>query len=114
MTYYAKHVMICTNQKIAGKPCCANSGGEPFFDYFKSKLLELGLHGPGKIRVSKSGCLGRCSLGPAVVIYPEGAWYTYASLADIDEIIESHLIGGKPVERLLMESMDSALKLISK
>lgn len=68
----------------------------------KTKLLELGLHGPGKIRVSKSGCLGRCSEGPCIVIYPEAVWYTYASKADIDEIINSYLLAGQPVERLLL------------
>ncbi len=102
MTYYSKHIFLCTNRKAAGKKCCADSGGEPFFDYMKSKLLELGLHGPGKIRVSKSACLGRCSEGPCIVIYPEGIWYTYTSIADIDEIIDSYLIAGEPVARLLI------------
>jgi (2Fe-2S) ferredoxin len=87
---------------MAGKQCCANSGGEPFFEHMKAKLLEQGLHGPGKIRISKSGCLGRCSLGPCIVIYPEGVWYTYATMADIDEIIDSHLIAGEEVTRLLI------------
>lgn len=87
---------------MTGKKCCANSGGEHFFDYMKLRLLELDLHGPGKIRISKSGCLGRCSLGPCIVIYPEGIWYTYASTQDLDEIIDSHLIGGNLVERLLI------------
>lgn len=104
MTYYKKHVILCTNQKAAGKQCCANSGGEEFFNHMKTRLLELELHGPGKIRVSKSGCLGRCSSGPCIVIYPEGAWYTYSSFSDIDQIIESHLIAGKPVEQLLIDS----------
>ncbi len=103
MTYYNKHVILCTNQKAAGKQCCANSGGEEFFNHMKTRLLELELHGPGQIRVSKSGCLGRCSSGPCIVIYPEGAWYTYSSFADIDKIIESHLITGKPVEELLID-----------
>ncbi|STY28109.1 (2Fe-2S) ferredoxin [Legionella wadsworthii] len=103
MSYYNKHVLICTNQKAAGKKCCANSGGEPFFDYLKSKLLELEMHGPGKVRVSKSGCLGRCSSGPCIVIYPEGVWYTYTSFADIDEIIEKHLIAGHVAEELLID-----------
>lgn len=103
MTYYTKHVLLCTNQKAAGKQCCANSGGEEFFDHLKSTLLELELHGPGKIRVSKSGCLGRCSSGPCIVIYPEGVWYSYSSLADIDEIIARYLIAGEPVERLLID-----------
>lgn len=104
MTYYNKHIMLCTNQKAAGKQCCANSGGEEFFNYMKTRLLELELHGPGQIRVSKSGCLGRCSSGPCIVIYPEGTWYTYSSFADIDQIIESHLIAGKPVEQLLIDN----------
>jgi (2Fe-2S) ferredoxin len=102
LAHYCKHIFLCTNQKIAGKPCCANTGGEPFFDYMKTKLLELGLHGPGKVRVSKSGCLGRCSEGPCIVIYPEGIWYTYATMGDIDEIIERHLVAGDRVKRLLI------------
>ncbi|CEK11741.1 (2Fe-2S) ferredoxin domain-containing protein [Legionella hackeliae] len=87
---------------MAGKQCCANTGGEPFFEHMKARLLELDLHGPGKIRISKSGCLGRCSEGPCVVIYPEGIWYTYATMADIDEIIDSHLVAGNTVEHLLI------------
>jgi (2Fe-2S) ferredoxin len=102
LTYYRKHVFLCTNQKAAGKQCCANIGSEQFFDYMKAKLKEHGLHGPDKIRVSKSACLGRCEQGPCIVIYPEGIWFTYATKADIDEIIDSYLIAGKPVERLLI------------
>ncbi|CAM2913434.1 (2Fe-2S) ferredoxin domain-containing protein [Legionella worsleiensis] len=103
MTYYAKHIMICTNQKAAGKQCCANTGGEEYFAHLKSRLLELELHGPGKYRVSKSGCLGRCGSGPCLVIYPEGVWYSYSSIADIDHIIESHLVAGMSAERLLID-----------
>ena len=98
--YYTKHLFVCTNQKDAGKQCCANSGAAPFFDYLKKKLLALELHGVGKFRVSKSGCLGRCSEGPCIVIYPEGIWYTYSSCADIDEIIASDLLAGEVVSRL--------------
>lgn len=103
MTYYSKHVLLCTNQKAAGKQCCANSGGEEFFTYMKSRLAELGMHGPGKVRVSKSGCLGRCDLGPCIVIYPEGVWYTYSSFADIDTIIDSHLISGVIAQELAID-----------
>jgi (2Fe-2S) ferredoxin len=100
--YYEKHILVCTNQKASGKQCCALSGGEPYFEYLKERLLELELHGPGKIRVSKTGCLGRCSLGPCIVIYPEGVWYTYSSKMDIDRIIESYLQNGIPVETLMI------------
>ena len=104
MNYYTKHVFVCTNQKPLGKTCCANSGGESFFEYLKAQLKKRGLHGEGQIRVSKSGCLGRCGLGPCIVIYPEGIWYTYTSPADIDEIISQHLVLGHVVERLLINS----------
>jgi (2Fe-2S) ferredoxin len=69
----------------------------------KTKLLELGLHGPGQFRVSKSGCLGRCKMGPCLVIYPDEVWYSYTDFADMDEIIDSHLLGGRIVERLLID-----------
>lgn len=103
MSYYKKHILLCTNQKAEGKVCCANTGGKDFFSYLKTKLVALNMHGPGQYRVSQSGCLGRCALGPCIVIYPEGIWYSYHSLADIDRIINEHLIAGQPVEDLLLE-----------
>ena len=60
----------------------------------------MGISGPGKIRVNKAGCLDRCEEGPVCVVYPEGVWYTYIDEDDIDEIIDSHIKNGKPVERL--------------
>jgi (2Fe-2S) ferredoxin len=102
LTYYSKHVLICTNQKDEGKQCCARSGGKEFFVYMKSRLVELEIHGPGKIRVSQSGCLGRCASGPCIVIYPEGVWYNYTSFADLDEIINSHLVSGVVVQKLII------------
>jgi (2Fe-2S) ferredoxin len=101
--HYKKHVFLCTNQKPTGKPCCANAGGSPFFVYAKEQLNAMGLHGEGNIRMSQSGCLGRCQQGPCLVIYPEAVWYTYASFADIDEIIASHLVLGNVVQRLLID-----------
>jgi (2Fe-2S) ferredoxin len=70
------------------------------FDYAKKRVKELGLSGPGKIRVNKAGCLDRCAEGPVMVIYPEGVWYTFVDTEDVEEIIQSHLIKGLPVERL--------------
>jgi (2Fe-2S) ferredoxin len=90
LTYYQKHIFICTNQKAAGKKCCADAGSGAFFDYLKEQLVTHNLHGPGKIRVSKSGCLGRCSEGPCLVIYPEGIWHTFTCFADLDKILQDH------------------------
>ena len=103
MSHYKQHIFVCTNQKKAGKICCANQGGSPYFDYLKEKLRAIDLYGPGKVRVSQSGCLGRCDLGPCLVIYPEGIWYTYESFADLDQIIEEYLINNKIVSRLLID-----------
>ena len=69
-------------------------------DYAKRRVKELGLAGAGQLRVNQAGCLDRCEEGPVCVVYPEGVWYTYVDEEDIDEIIESHLVNGKPVKRL--------------
>ena len=70
------------------------------FEYAKNRVKELGLAGPGKIRVNKAGCLDRCNDGPVMVIYPEGVWYTFVDTEDVEEVIQSHLIQGRVVERL--------------
>jgi (2Fe-2S) ferredoxin len=54
----------------------------------------------GNIRANKAGCLDQCELGVSVVVYPEGVWYGRVTLDDVNEIVERHLIGGTPVERL--------------
>ena len=60
----------------------------------------MGMAGQGKVRVNKAGCLDRCEQGPVCVVYPEGIWYTYIDEEDVDEIIDSHIVNGVPVERL--------------
>jgi len=71
-------------------------------EYAKGRVKELGLSGPGKVRVNQAGCLDRCDEGPCVVVYPEAVWYTYVDRSDIDEIIEEHVKNGRIVERLRM------------
>lgn len=99
-SYYRHHVFICTNQRDEGRPCCMDSGAQAAQEHAKRRIKELGLSGQGKVRINKSGCLDRCEEGPVLVVYPEGTWYTYVDTEDIDEIIDSHLVGGKIVERL--------------
>ena len=64
----------------------------------------MALAGQGKVRVNTSGCLDRCEQGPALVVYPEAVWYTCIDEDDLDEIIDSHLVNGHPVERLILQS----------
>ena len=65
---------------------------------FKQELSKTGLK--GEVRAQKAGCLDTCEFGPTVVIYPDGVWYGRVQASDVAEIVQSHLIQGKPLERL--------------
>ena len=99
--YYRAHVFCCTNERPEGhrRGCCRRRGSEPLRDYMKARAKELGLEG---VRINTSGCLDRCELGPTMVIYPEGVWYTYRTREDVDEILRTHVVGGLRVERLML------------
>lgn len=98
MSRFEKHIFICTNRREEGKACCAAKDSEKILNLLKEEVQKRGLD--KKIRVNKAGCLDLCSRGAAMVVYPEGTWYGHVTLQDIPEIIENHLIGNKPVERL--------------
>ena len=102
--YFQQHVFFCTNDRGAGaeRPSCNQCGSAVRREYAKEKVKEQGLAGPGGVRINASGCLDRCEEGPAMVVYPEGTWYTYIDEMDIDEIIAELLVGGRVVERLLI------------
>jgi (2Fe-2S) ferredoxin len=100
VSYYERHVFFCCNQRMPGEVCCNNHGAQEMREYAKDKIKALRLSGPGKVRINSAGCLDRCNEGPAMVVYPEGVWYTYVDREDIDEIIREHLQGGRVVERL--------------
>ena len=102
MPKFEKHIFVCGNQRPAGHPrgCCDPACGAELQKVFKRKLAERGLK--GKIRANQAGCLDQCEHGPNVVIYPEAVWYGGVTPADVDEIIESHIVGGKPVARLML------------
>ena len=100
VSYYQRHVFFCCNQREAGARCCNNHGAQKMRDYAKERIKALKLSGRGKVRINMAGCLDRCDEGPVLVVYPEGTWYTYVDTADIDEIVDSHLVNGKVVDRL--------------
>ncbi len=99
--HYTKHIFVCVNKR-EHKSACGDFDSQDARDYLKKKMKEANIYGEGLMRVSNSGCLGRCELGPVLVVYPEAVWYTYVDHADIDEILESHLLGDEVVERLLL------------
>lgn len=102
MSYYERHIFFCLNQRDKGEDACANHDAQAGYDRCKSLIKANQLNGAGGVRVNKSGCLDRCAGGPVAVVYPEAVWYTYLDQHDIDEIVESHLKNGRPVERLLL------------
>jgi len=99
--YYQSHVFCCTNRRPDGHKdgCCASKGSEQLRNYMKKRAKELGIK---ETRINGAGCLNRCELGPVLVIYPEGVWYSPKNETDIDEILINHLQQGKRVERLLL------------
>jgi (2Fe-2S) ferredoxin len=105
---FDKHIFICCNRREPGHPrgSCDPAGTEALQKAFKKALAERGL--TRRMRANKAGCLDQCESldhcekGPTVVVYPENVWYGRVSEADVNDIIEEHLIGGRPVQRLLM------------
>ena len=105
MSYFKHHVFFCCNQRGEGESCCNSLGATEAQTYAKDRIAELKLKGKGKVRINKAGCLDRCEHGPTIVVYPEGVWYTVLDESDIDEIVRSHLVEGRIVERLLIDPL---------
>jgi (2Fe-2S) ferredoxin len=101
--HFERHVFICVNRREPGNPkgSCAEKGSEAVRDEFKRLLHERGIK--GRIRANAAGCLDQCSRGVSVVVYPEQVWYGRVTVGDVSEIVERHIFGGVPVERLRMK-----------
>jgi (2Fe-2S) ferredoxin len=101
MPKFRKHIFICQNQRRAEhhRGSCDPQGTGELQKLFKAKLSERGIRGD-EVRANKSGCLEQCEHGPTVVVYPDEVWYGGVHAEDVGEIIDSHIIGGTPVERL--------------
>lgn len=100
---FERHVFVCLNARKPGDPRgdCASKGAAEVLDRLKEKAHALGLR--QKVRVNKAGCLDQCARGVSIVVYPEGVWYGNVTPADADEILEKHLVGGCPVDRLRVD-----------
>ncbi len=94
MGQYDRHVFVCTS----GETCPTQGDVEKFV-----KVLRDGARAAGRqqdVRVNKAGCFSQCGHGPMIVVYPDDVWYHGVQASDLPEILQSHIIGGVPVERL--------------
>ena len=92
---YRSHVLVC------GGTGCTSSHSAEIIAEFEKEIAEKGL--ADEIKVIRTGCFGLCALGPIVVVYPEGAFYSQIKVEDVPEIVDEHLIKGRIVKQLLYD-----------
>ncbi len=96
-------ILVCVNERgpEARKPSCGPRGSLEVYRRFKDRVRELGIR--DRVMVNRTGCLKHCSRGITVAIWPYNVWYSRVALEDVDEILETTVLGdGEVVERLLM------------
>ena len=86
---YIRQIFVCTNMKEDDKPCCAAKDGEKIFRELRETAKARGLH--PQIRVAQAKCLGQCSTGTNVMIYPEEIWYKEVALKDTQYFIDKYI-----------------------
>jgi NADP-reducing hydrogenase subunit HndC len=95
MGQYETHVFVCTS----GDDCPKDGDVEQFVKYLRGEVVKAGRQ--QDIRINKSGCFSQCGHGPMIVVYPENVWYAGVQQSDLQEIVQSHILGGQAVERLV-------------
>lgn len=90
---YERQVLVC------GGSGCSSGNSKKIYNEFAREIKEKSLI--GKVNLVMTGCFGLCALGPVVIIYPEGSFYANVKLEHVEEIVDGHLVGGKPVKQLL-------------
>ena len=102
---YEKHIFICINERPPENPkgCCGSEGMSVRMAFVR-ELAKRGLK--NTVRANKSGCLDACSLGPTVVVYPDGIWYTGVTPEDVPEIVKTSIVNDRIVDRLHMSAED--------
>lgn len=97
-----QYIFVCCHEKKSGK-CCSAAGAEAAFNHLQRSINQKRdqIQMEGRVKVVKTSCLGRCAYGPNILIGNCNTQYTYNDLSDIDDIVDQHLVDGKPVEHLL-------------
>ncbi len=92
---FRSHVMVC------GGTGCTSSGSDKIVTAFEAEIEACGLQ--EEVKVVRTGCFGLCELGPIVIVYPEASFYSRVQIDDVKEIVDEHLLKGRPVRRLLYD-----------
>ncbi len=89
-------ILVCTNERADGRDACGSRGSSAIKDALKAALEARGLK--GRVRVSSTGCLGKCSMGPNVMVFPGGFWHSGVTPADVPGLVARYLdsMAGEP------------------
>jgi toluene monooxygenase system ferredoxin subunit len=97
MGQYDRHVFVCTS----GETCPTQGDTEKYVKVLRDAARQAGKQ--IEVRINKAGCFSQCGHGPMIVVYPENVWYAGVQESDLSEILTSHILGGRPVDRLVYE-----------
>ena len=92
---YRSHVLVC------GGTGCTSSNSPAIIEALEKEIKAKGLE--EEVKVIRTGCFGLCALGPIMIVYPEGCFYSEVKVEDVPEIVEEHLLKGRMVKRLLYD-----------
>ncbi len=92
---YRSHVLVC------GGTGCTSSGSQQIIKKLEAEVTKVGLQ--DEVSIVQTGCHGLCALGPIMIVYPEASFYSMVKEDDVPEIVEEHLLKGRPVKRLLYQ-----------
>ena len=92
---YRSHILIC------GGTGCTSSNSQKIIEAMEKEIAAQGL--AEEVKVVRTGCFGLCALGPIMIVYPEGCFYSRVTVEDVPEIVSEHLLKGRIVTRLLYD-----------
>ena len=98
-----RQVLVCINERdpSATRPSCRHEGSRKLKDELKDAVKAAGLK--GRVRVLEVSCMDQCEHAAVCAVYRDNVWYSFTKVRDVSEIVDEHLLGDRPVERLLWQ-----------
>ncbi len=104
MMAYARHMLVCV-----GPRCTEDGQSQKLFESLGEKFKQAGLNkGDLRVKRTRTHCFATCKSGPVLCVQPDGIWYYNVTPANLDRIIQQHLVGGEPVEELIYHRQEPA------